>query len=677
MFAPTDTAHFELETPSGHNDFKVLAFKGTEAISQLYSIDIDLVSENPDFPVETLLGQPAFLRFGHNDEGLHGFIENVSIGESKKRLTHYGLTLVPALHYLQFSFNQRIFQNQTVPQIIARVLKGHGIQSDTYRFCVRNSAVREYCTQFEESDFEFIQRLSSEDGIAWHHQHTPDGHLLVFTDDQAHFPLLGDTPYHPDSGMVADHPVVRLFTQRFQTRTSEVTGRKYNFIKPGKLQESHARVPFVRRLEDYRYAMPMNNMDVHGKVLAQQALERHRSDCWLVEGSSNQPMLRSGHMFTLTEHPREKCNVLRLLVSVTHTGKQPQCLEEAITLPQSGDEFTQGYCNTFTALPWDVFYRPPLVPKKRILVSQHARVTGPPGEEIYVDEYGRVKVELFWDRAGLKSEKSSCWLRVATAWAGEGFGAVTIPRVGMEVIVSYYDGNPDLPMITGCVVNTRTPTPYPLPANKTRTVLRSQSSPRSGGFNELMIEDRAGQEQIYLRAERDLEQLIRHDSTITINNDRYENVARNSSSLIKGDESHTTQGQRDTVIGGSDVLSISDRSSTTVGDAWIVKAGDQVHISAAHIVLHADSSATINAGGQHLVFNAAGIFSSVPLETGGKPLKGLSPIQALEAQALTEPPIIAAAQAALMAVSKAIGADFCPICEVCKNGLCLPEGATA
>ncbi|MFY0730774.1 type VI secretion system tip protein TssI/VgrG [Pseudomonas sp. NFX15] len=677
MVAPKNIARFELQIPSTDNDFKVLGFKGKEAISCLYAINIELVSEYPDFPVETLLGQPAFLQFAADGAGLHGFIENACVGQHENRLTHYGLTLVPALHYLQFSHNRRIFQGKTVPEIIAQVLKGHGIPSDTYHFCLRRSEVREYCTQYGESDFDFIQRLSSEDGIAWHHQHSPDGHRLVFSDDPIHFPLLGETPFVEDSGLLAEQPVVTRFSQRFNTRTSKVSGRCYNLKHPSHLRQNHAEVKLVRVLEDYRYPMLMNDADRHGRVLSEQALERHRGDYEQVAGSSDQPAFRSGHRFTLTGHPRARCNDPWLLVSVTHTGQQPQSLEETGNHHHSKDGLTQGYSNTFKAIPWEVPYRPPLVGYTRIVVNQHGRVTGPPGEDIYVDELGRVKVELMWDRAGLNSEQSSCWLRVPSSWAGDHFGAVTVPRVGMEVIVSYYEGNPDLPMITGCVPNTRLPGPYPLPAHKTKTVLRSQSTPRTGGFNELMLEDRAGQEKIYLRAERDLEQLIRNDSHTTIDNDRYEHVANNSSSLIKGTESHTTEGQRDTLIGGNDLVSISDTSSTTVGNAWVMKAGNHAHLRATHVVLEADMSFTIKVGAHHIVLNQAGIFSSVPIETGGAPLMGLAPLQALQAQALTEQPVIAPTQAALMAATKAAGADFCPICEVCKNGLCSPQGAAA
>lgn len=191
MFAPANAAHFTLLIPSVRNDFKVLAFHGTEAISSLYAIQVELVSESPDFDLESLLSQSAFLQFGLNGEGIHGRIEDVFVGEAGKRLTRYHLTLVPALHYLQFSHNQRIFQHLTVPQIVAQVLNGHGIQADAYTFHVSTSPEREYCTQYGENDFEFIQRLCSEDGISWHHQHSPDGHQLVFTDDQTYFPKLG------------------------------------------------------------------------------------------------------------------------------------------------------------------------------------------------------------------------------------------------------------------------------------------------------------------------------------------------------------------------------------------------------------------------------------------------------------------------------------------------------
>ncbi|WP_164706925.1 type VI secretion system tip protein VgrG, partial [Pseudomonas viridiflava] len=530
MFAPANSAHFVLLIPSVRNDFKVLAFDGVEAISTLYAIKIELVSENSDFDLESLLSRQAFLQFGLNGEGIHGLIEDVFVGDAGKRLTRYHLTLVPALHYLQFSHNQRIFQNLTVPEIVAQVLNGHGRQSDTFNFKVSISPAREYCTQYGESDYEFIQRLCAEDGIAWHHQHTQEGHQLVFTDDQTFFPKLGDTPYKQGSGLAADKPVVYQFSMRFNTRTSTTTRRGYDLKRPSMLLESAFTAEFTPKLEDYRYPELIENEKL-GKQLARQGLERHRVDYQLAEGSSDQPALRSGHFFNLVEHPRKRCNDLWLLVGVKHKGKQPQALEESVTSNTSpADGFTQGYRNTFSAIPWDVFYRPPMPERRSILVSQTARVTGPANEEIFCDEYGRVKVEFHWDRAELNSDNSSCWLRVASSWAGEGFGSVTIPRIGMEVVVTYLEGDPDKPLITGCVTNKVNAPAYPLPANKTKTVLRTHSSPHNGGFNELAIEDRAGQEKISFRAQRDFDELILNDSVSHIGNDQSTQVDRNSSS---------------------------------------------------------------------------------------------------------------------------------------------------
>ncbi|MHC8330381.1 type VI secretion system tip protein TssI/VgrG [Pseudomonas sp. LB3P25] len=625
MFAPANAAQFTLVIPTVRNDFKVLAFKGTETISALYSIHVELVSEYPDFDLESLLNQPAFLQFGIKGEGIHGHIAGVSVGDVGKRLTRYRVNLVPALHYLQFSHDQRIFQGQTVPQIIAQVLKEHGIQADAFIFHVRTSPEREYCTQYRESDFLFVQRLCAEDGITWHHQHSREGHVLVFTDDQTFFPKLGETPYQQDSGMVAEHPVVSQLSMCFSTRPSMVTRRDYDLKHPSLLRESRFSAEFSPELEDYRYPLFFEN-EKRGNQLARQALERHRADYQLAEGESDQPSLRSGHFFSLTDHPRETYNDLWLLLGVTHSGKQPQVLEESVTsATEPEDGFTQGYRNSFSAIPWDVSYRPPMPAQRLTLVCQTARVTGPVGEEIYCDEYGRVKVEFHWDRAERNSEKSSCWLRVSSSWAGDNFGAVTIPRIGMEVLVTCLEGNPDNPVITGCLINKVTPAPYPLPENKTRTVLRSHSSPHNGGYNELSIEDRAGQELIYLRAQRDMEQKVENDSRLDVGNERRETIKGNSIAVLGAEEHRTVTADRKVQLKASDYLQIAGSSHTRIGEALVVEAGEHVHIKAgASLVLDAGASITLKAGGHHIVIDGDGVFSSSEIEDDGSPVEGLA-----------------------------------------------------
>ncbi|TDF84066.1 type VI secretion system tip protein VgrG [Pseudomonas sp. H9] len=670
MSTSAHCARFTLTIPTVRNDFKVLAFHGTETISSLYAIQVELVSEYPDFAIESLLGQPAFLQFGHNGEGLHGRIENAQVGEPGRRLTRYQITLVPALHYLQFSHNQRIFQHMTVPQIITQVLQEHGIQADAFTFHVSPSPERDYCTQYgDASDFSFIQRLCSEEGIAWHHQHSADGHHLVFTDHQSFFPKLAATPYRQGAGMVADHPVVSQFSQRFSTRTSRVTHRDYDLKRPSRLLESRQRADFTPALEDYRYPMPFDTEE-RSKQLARQALERHRLDYQLAEGESDQPALRSGHFFGLTEHPRNACNDLWLLLSVSHEGKQPQVFEEAASsVGQAKDGFNQGYRNSFSAIPWDVFYRPPLVSREALLVSQTARVTGPEGEEIYCDEHGRVKVEFHWDRAELNSDNSSCWLRVASNWAGERFGAVTIPRIGMEVLVTFQEGNPDQPLITGCLTNTRTPPPYPLPANKTKTVLRSRSTPDSSGYNELSLEDRSGQELIYLRAQRDLEQNIEHDSRLQVGNEYRETIKGNSIAVLEAEDQRTVTADRKVELRSNDYLHIADSSHTRVGQALVVDAGQQIHLKAgAHLIVDTGAGITLKAGGQHIVIGPGGIFSSTDIQTGGAPIAGTAaaPLLPGRLEGLSSPETLVPT----LASSGAIPPGIHPLCGKQSNGAC-------
>ncbi|NBF11761.1 type VI secretion system tip protein VgrG [Pseudomonas sp. Fl4BN1] len=549
MFAPADTAQFVLSIPAVPNDFKVLAFKGDEAISQLYAIHVELVSDNPNIDLESLLNQPAYLQFGLRGEGIHGLIDDIEVGDSGKRMTRYHLILRPHLYQLQHRHNQRVYQNLTVPQIIAKVLKEHGILADQYRFNIapKPSLPREYCVQYGETDFEFVQRLCFEDGIHWHHEHRLDNHTLVLSDNQTDFPILAPARYQQGTGLAAEDPVVRHFAVRFSTRTSQVARRDYDLKKPdprsassgAKLDpvpstlRSEAGIEALPVLEDYRYPGRYTT-GVVGKQLSQIALEGHRADYQLAKGQADLPSFRSGHLVSLTEHPRSEYNQMWLLASVEHEGRQPQVLEESVTSAPQGDAgFTQGYRNHFTAIPSETFFRPEEPAPKPRLSSQTALVTGPAGEEIWCDEHSRIKIQFHWDREGERNEFSSCWVRVATSWAGEGFGHVVIPRIGMEVLVSFIGGDPEHPVVTGCVPNQHTPVPYPLPANKTRSVFKTRSSLGGNGSNELRIEDKKGAEEIYVHAQRDQNIEVEHDETHWVGRDRTKTIDRHERDHIK------------------------------------------------------------------------------------------------------------------------------------------------
>ncbi|MDO7896650.1 type VI secretion system Vgr family protein [Pseudomonas citrulli] len=672
------------------HDFQVLAFKGHEAISQPYSFEVELVSERKSPDLEKLLHRQAFLTFdklARQTCGVHGLIYSVVLGDPVKRLTHYKIRLVPQLAYLAHRTNQRIFQHLSVPQIITSILKDHGILADAHHFHLGESyGPRDYCVQYRESDLHFIERLCQEEGLHYHFRHTESGHHLVFGDDQTVFPRL-DHPsvYKQCDGMVADEPVIRRFGLRLETRTTQVRRREYDFEKATFLLEKTWRADDENdhpNLEDYDYPGDFS----HGKRerLLRRNLERHRADYRQAEGQGNQSTLRAGHFLTLNEHPRREWNDLWLLTEVHHEGKQPQVLEEgAGSTPHiAPGALDQGYHNRFAATPWDMIFRAPRVRQKpRMAGSQTAVVTGPKGEEIHCDQYGRVKVRFFWDRAGRPDDGTSCWLRVASNWAGNGYGIVTIPRVGMEVLVTFLEGDPDKPLISGCLTNSANPLPYPLPELKTRTVLRSSSSPAGAGFNELHLEDRAGQELIYLRAQRDMEQKIEHDSRLEVGNERREIVMGNSITVLHAEEHRTTAADRRIQVEGDDHLHVANRH-TRVDQALVVEAGQQVHVKAgAHLVLQAGTTLSLNAGGQHIVIGPGGIYSSSEIRIGGAPLvaaatftSGTTPPPAAP---MDSPPSLAPTQRALMSVSKAMGADFCPICEACREGICVAEAVAA
>ena len=623
-------AHITLAIPGVAADLQVLAFNGREALDTPYRFDLELVSERADLDLETLLNRPAWLAFGAAGQGVHGLVYRAAQGDSGKRLTRYRISLVPRLAYLAHRINQRIFQQLTVPQIITRVLEEHGILAgDGHRFLLGyRYPARDYCVQYDESDLHFIQRLCEEEGVHYHFQHSTEGHVLVFGDDQTVFPKLGrPTAYVPDSGMVADEPVIKRFGVRLETRSSRVSRRNYNFEQPRLQLESAVTSKFMPDLEDYDYPGRFTDR-TRGKHLARRALERHRSDYQLAEGDSDQPTLRSGHFLAISEHPRREWNDLWLLTEIHHEGRQPQVLEESVTSElAASDGFQQGYRNRFSATPWDILHRPPLRhPKPRVLGSQSAVVTGPAGEEIHCDKYGRVKVQFHWDREGHGDDTTSCWLRVSSSWAGDRYGGIAIPRVGMEVLVSFLEGDPDQPLVSGCLYHKEHVVPYELPAHKTRSVFKTLSSPGGGGYNELRIEDRKGQEQIYLHAQRDWDQNIEHDQKIRVGHERHDTVEANSYSEFKAEEHLSVHGDRKVEVKPDDHLTVGQNQHIKLGNAQLTEAGREIHLKAGQkMVIEAGAELTLKAGGSFIKLDASGVTvvgAQVRVNAGGSPGTG-------------------------------------------------------
>lgn len=503
MFAPANQASFSLTLNGQDTLFQVLSFTGRERLNQPFEFEVELVSEMAALDLESLLHGQTFLQLAEDGTGVHGLAYSIAQGDAGKRLTRYRISLRPQLAYLAHRINQRIFQQMTVRQIISQVLEEHGILSIDYRFQLGATyPERVYCVQYDESDLHFIQRLCEEEGIHFHFQHSAKGHVLVFGDDQTVFPKLAPVLYQQDTGLVADVQVIKRFGLRMNTRTSRTTRRDYDFTKPKFQLEGSATSVAIPDLEDYDYPGRFADRE-RGRHLANRALERHRSDYRMAEGSSDQPRLVSGHFLALTGHANPLWNDLWLLTEVLHEGKQPQVLEEVIIsdVTDLKSDFHQGYRNRFSATPWDVHYRPPLEhPKPKVLGTQSAVVTGPEGEEIYCDQHGRVKVQFFWDREGQHNDKSSCWMRVASNWASQHFGAINLPRVGMEVLITFLEGDPDQPLITGCLYHGAHLPPYKLPDFKTLATVKSKEY-KGSRANELRIDDTTSEISIALRSD--------------------------------------------------------------------------------------------------------------------------------------------------------------------------------
>ena len=303
-------------------------------------------------------------------------------------------------------------------------------------------------------------------------------------------------------------------------------------------------------------------------------------------------------------------------------------LEENVTSDTSAstDDFQQGYRNRFLATPWEVFFRPPLEhPKPRVLGSQTAVVTGPPGEEIHCDRYGRVRVQFHWDREGQGDDKNSCWLRVASGWAGNGYGGLVIPRVGMEVLVDFLEGDPDQPLVSGCLPR-RPPGALRVAGEPDPQRLQEPQQPWRRWLQRAAHRGPQGQEQIFVHAQRDWDENIEHDQKIRVGHERHDTVEANSYSEFKAEEHHTVHGERKVELKADDHLTVGDSQHVKLGRAYLARAGREIHLKAGQkMVIEADSELTVKAGGSFIRLDASGIAISGPLariNAGGAPGSG-------------------------------------------------------
>ncbi|MFS8180627.1 type VI secretion system Vgr family protein [Pseudovibrio denitrificans] len=530
----------------------VTGFSATERLNGLTQIQIELSSPDNALDLHSLLDTPATLTIHHKYEGvrhLSGVIAEIARGNEGHHRTSYSLTLLPSLHRLAHGSDCRIFQKKSVPEIVKILLKEHGVEDVKWDLTEPHEA-REYCVQYRESHLSFLDRITAEEGIWYFFTYGANGqHTLQFIDNPQIVSELPDQPsleYNSMAGAVVKGVYCSSFVLREQLRATSFMQRDYSFKNPPyNQQHAHQRGEDNGSAGDYAlYEYPGRyKADGVGKPFTKHRLEAARVEATTGHGATNAIHLMAGHQFALTDHPNSDYNIKYHLLTVSHQGSQPQAVAE-----EAGSGTTT-YSAGFEVMPARLPYRPKLQQKPLVDGPQIAHVTGPEGEEIYCDEHGRVKVWFPWDRHSAKNDTSSCWIRVASNWAGASWGHIAIPRIGHEVIVDFLEGDPDQPIITGRTYHNNNKSPYQLPDHKTKMVIRSDSH-KEDGYNEISFEDEAGKQNIFTHAQKDQTIKVLNNRAKRIENNQVESVGSNKSIEIGGNHQEKIGGSMNISVGG-------------------------------------------------------------------------------------------------------------------------------
>lgn len=582
--AHTEKSIIGIQTPLGEDELILTGFSGNEGISSLYEFNLEMVSENNSIVFEDIIGKPVAVTVNLTSGGkryFHGVVAFFSQGEGLPNpdgplhLTTYSAKMVPWLWLLTKTVNSRIFQQKSVPDIIETIFKEKGLVDFEMR--LQNTySPRTYCVQYQETDFHFVSRLLEEEGISYFFDHMEDKHKLILSDNRAeHKPCENqDTVrYHSSSDGYAEEDTISKFHMSKEITFGKYAAKDFNFeISNNDLQSEvkgkETLGPGDREL--YRYPGGYDSSK-RGEDLANLRMEVEEARVTRVEGSGNCRDFVSGHTFNLEEYYRSDMNKEYLLLTVSHEAKEPIGYAAGTTGVDA-----PSYNNAFTCLPSEVPYRPPLDTSKPVIYgSQTAIVVGPEGDEIYTDEHGRVKVQFHWDREGKMNEDSSCWVRVSQAWAGTRWGAMFIPRINQEVIVQFIEGDPDRPIITGRVYHGQNPPPYTLPDEKTKSTIMSNSTPGGGGSNEIRFEDSAGDEEIFVHAQMNMNSVVEANKTLEVGADRTTHVAGNFEETVDGNETRTVGGSVEETINGSETRKISGSVDETIsgGETRTISGG--------------------------------------------------------------------------------------------------------
>lgn len=644
----SSAALFELWAgPFRGGDLLIASFRGREEISRPFSFDILALAQPDADLLDTLLGQPATLVIQNPGKpprvvaGLIASVEPDGSATSKDRLT-YRLRVVPRLFLLKWRTVSRIFQGMSVPDIVAAVLAEAAIPV-IWRLS-KSYPARSYCLQHQESDYDFVERLLAEEGIFYSFEH-PSASIrdltsssinltekVVFGDSADSYPAIGDEPgeatpadaspeltLRAGEGMRAgsDDDLQKFLLKR-AIRSDAVLLCDYDFRRP--LLDLRAEAALgANGITSSTTALPTAVAGGPGSTLpigtpasfgpsglrayghrgefddpevtparARVELEQRRRSATAGEGSSTCRRLIPGSRFSLVTNQHPALVGEYVITRVDHEGQVPE-------LSVHGSVRT--YTNRFRCIPASVPFRPKKPRPKLRQVLESATVVGPEGQEIYTDEHGRIKVQFHWDLDGRRNEQSSCWIRVVQAWSGVSWGFQFVPRVGMEVMVTFLGGDQDTPIIVGCTYNATHPPPFSLPGEKTRSGIRTRSTPGGSGFNELSFEDRQGSEQIRVIAQRDLDEAVAHDHTRRVGFNESISIGRHRSVAVGGDHTETVAGSRSETVSGNAIEAIiGARVVTVIGPEQATVQGDASKVVKSQMTLAVDGEYGVTVG---------------------------------------------------------------------------------
>ena len=644
----------------GDEQFDLLSLNASEGLSQPFLIVIDVLSQLGAFDLMPHLGSEAIvesLRDGEHMRYFHGIVtDGQLVGEAttgtqgwSEGAHHYRLTLRPKAYFHSHGRDFRMFQDMSVLDIITDVLERNHIDygdNQQERSCA--SRMLKYCVQFGESDMAFVYRIMEEHGIYYFYRHDKDKHAMVLCDAPgSHAKLTASKlSYHPfassiaNSGSALRGSAVETIPEwhEYLSTGAEMTTtlRDFDFIKPALLLEG-VKQGDAEHIDDAVefYNWPGRFYDnATGKSLAEFLLQSRRAQRQRYEASAGSTALQVGYTFTLNSHPISRYNAEFLIIAMQTV------LSTEVYRSGSGGGDTEVH---FTAIPAQTTYRAPLfTPRPVAQGPETALVVGPAGEEIYVDSYGRIKVQFHWDRYGKNDDKSSCWVRVSQTG---GLGNMIIPRIGHEVLIDFINGNPDRPVVVGRLYNAANMPVYALPEHKTKAVWRSKTYKRINsqaypdaqpdkiesehpGANEIRFEDKTGDEELYVHAEKNLNTRVRNDEThfvaknqtTKVWNDQITEVHKDRTEEVWGDEKITLHQNRVETVTANETVTINGNRSVTISGTETLKVTGDIKVDGdGNIAITAASKITLTCGESSIELTPTGIkINSLDVEVNGQ-----------------------------------------------------------